>query len=157
MKALSICPTCSGFVPDSAACPHCRVAPPAQSPAMRVLKRSLRFVAAGAMTVTIAACYGAPCEGDCIAEPIESIAVSGGDTVAVGSNLQLSAIATLEDATAEDITYSAVWSTNSSGIAAVNGGLVTGISVGSAVITASQDSASGFTTVTVTASMIDGS
>lgn len=149
MNALSICPDCSGYVPSSAACPHCQVAAPRDSRAMRLLKRSLKFVAAGAMSVTVSACYGGPV-GD---SAIESISVSsgGGSAVVVGSSLQLVATATLGDGSQMDITPSAVWTTNSAGIATVTGGLVTGVSPGTASIAAEQDGMLGSTNVTVTA------
>ena len=148
MKQLAICPQCSGYVPESAPCPHCRVAPPRESSAMRLLKRSLKFVAGGAMTVTIAACYGAPTSAD----SVDMVEVTGGDAVVVGSSLQLTATATYGDGYTADATFSAIWTTNSAGIASVNGGLVTGLSPGTAVITATEDGVDGFATVTVSAS-----
>lgn len=119
---------------------------------MRLLKRSLKFVAGGAMTVTIAACYGAPVSDS----TIETIEVTGGSAVVVGTDLQLTATAFFADATTLDVTGTAVWTTNSSGIATVTGGLVTGVSPGTAVITATEDGVSGQTSVTVSATFEDG-
>ena len=149
MKALSICPDCSGYVPESTACPHCQVAAPRNSRAMRLLKRSLKFVAAGAMSVTVSACYGGPV-GETM--DITSIAVTDG-AVVVSSSFQLSATATLAGGDNADVTETALWATNSAGIATVVGGLVTGVSPGTALISAEQELIVGTGTVTVTTAL----
>lgn len=147
MSALSICPDCSGFVPQSAVCPHCEVAAPRTSPALRVLKRSLRFVAAGAMTVTISACYGGgPVCTDC---EVTGVEVTGDNAVVVGAELQLTATASLDDGTLMDVTLSALWESDTPAVATVDAGLVTGVSPGSATISADFDGYIGTAVVTV--------
>ena len=155
MNTLAICQTCSGYRPADASCPHCQVAPPRQSRAMRLLKRSLQFVAGSALTVTVAACYGSPCSSDedCYGSNIDSITVIGGEAVTVGSSLQLAATAMLTDGSFLDVTLTAEWSTDNPGIATVVEGLVTGESPGTAMISATQDGITGFANVTVSTSM----
>ena len=91
---------------------------------------------------------GDPCRGP--EDEIVSIAVTGGTSVATGSTLQLTATATDDDGDESEVTATAAWTTGSAAIATVSGGVVTGVSAGSAVITAEEDGVSGFTTVTVT-------
>ncbi|WP_310596906.1 Ig-like domain-containing protein [Aeromonas aquatica] len=63
-------------------------------------------------------------------------------TVPVGMAQQLTATAQLSDNSSQDITSTASWGSDATGVATVIGGLATGVSVGSANITAT-DSASG--------------
>ena len=149
---LAICPTCTGFLPPSVACPHCQASAPKPSRALRLLKKTLMVAGGGAMTMTIAACYGAPCaaDSDCSPEPIDSIAVTGESTVAAGATVQLLATATHTDAVETDVTLSATWTTNSSNIATVASGLVSGVAPGDVVVTAEQEGVSGSATITVT-------
>ena len=59
MPALHACPACAGFVPASrSTCPHCDAAitPPRGHRLARVL---VSMIGAGAMSVTLMACYGA--------------------------------------------------------------------------------------------------
>ncbi|MFM4977555.1 MULTISPECIES: Ig-like domain-containing protein [Aeromonas] len=63
-------------------------------------------------------------------------------TVPVGLSMQLTATAQLSDNSTQDITSSASWGSDATGVATVIGGLATGVSVGGANITAT-DSASG--------------
>jgi hypothetical protein len=65
-----------------------------------------------------------------------SVKISGGNTVQQGQELALSAIATFDDMSSQDVTLAADWSSNSS-VATVIKGVVRGISAGSANITAS--------------------
>ena len=66
----------------------------------KVLVLGLMF---GALAVFNAACSGGDDDDDDHENPV-SIAITGGTTVNVGSNLALVAIATYEDASTEDIT-----------------------------------------------------
>ncbi len=70
-----------------------------------------------------------------------------------GSTVQLSATANFSDGTNSDVTQSATWTSNATSIATVGsgsqGGLVTGVATGTAVITASYGGQSGTSTVTV--------
>ncbi|UNP89840.1 Ig-like domain-containing protein [Aeromonas encheleia] len=63
-------------------------------------------------------------------------------TVPVGLSVQLTATAQLSDNSSQDITSTASWGSDATGVATVIGGLATGVSVGGANITAT-DSASG--------------
>ena len=85
---------------------------------------------------------------------IVSIAVTPNPgTVAVNSTLQMTAIATFSDATTQDITATANWTSSLPNIASVNalGGLVTGVSNGTASIKAAQAGVNGQSSVTVNA------
>lgn len=100
------------------------------------------------------AAWNAGCTGDDDDDDHEapvSIAISGGTVVNVGSNLQLTATATYEDASTEDITTQSAWTTSSAANATVGAatGLVTGVSSGPATITATHDGISGDVAVTV--------
>ena len=83
-------------------------------------------------------------------EPV-SIAITGGTTVNVGSNLQLTATATFEDSSIEDVTGESVWVSSSGDIASIgtNTGLATGNSAGLTVITATHDDVVGTLNLTV--------
>ncbi len=68
------------------------------------------------------------------------------------STQQFTATGTYSDNTTKDITSSVTWSSGTTSIATVSaGGLVTGVSVGAATITATFGRTSGDTTITVTA------
>ncbi len=67
-----------------------------------------------------------------------------------GSTLQMAATGTFNDGTTQDLTNKAFWSTSDSTIASINTtGLVTGVSPGTATITAASGTVSGSTTVTI--------
>ena len=61
--ALDRCSACEGFVPRlSLACPHCGSR---QATGMTRARRiALAVVGGAAMSMTLAACYGAPAEGE---------------------------------------------------------------------------------------------
>ena len=107
----------------------------------------------GLMLGTVAA-WNTGCSGDDDddghQEPV-SIAITGGAAVTVGSNLQLTATATFEDASTEDITSESAWTTNSAANATVGAatGLATGVSSGPATITATHDGVVGTVNLTV--------
>ena len=80
-------------------------------------------------------------------------------SLAKGTSLQLTAIGSFSDGTAEDLTTSATWTSSAPQIAVVanaagNQGLIIGILVGSATITAMQAGVSGSTIVTVTPAIL---
>ena len=106
----------------------------------------------GLMFGTIAA-WNAGCSGDDDddgANGIVSIAISGGNAVTISSSLQLTATATFDDATTQNITTLAAWATNSAGVATVGAatGLVTGVAPGMATISATMDDIVGVNTMT---------
>jgi uncharacterized protein YjdB len=82
-----------------------------------------------------------------------SIAVTpAGSSVNVGSALQYTATGTYNDGTTNDITASVTWSSSDASIATISsGGLASGVKGGSATITATSNSISGSTGLTVNA------
>ena len=80
-----------------------------------------------------------------------SVTVSpAGPSIATGATQQLSATATYDDGTTQNVTSEVTWSSSSSAVATVSSaGLVTAISPGTATVTALQGSVSGSTSVTV--------
>ena len=79
-------------------------------------------------------------------------------TVPVGLSIQLTATAQLSDNSSQDITSTASWGSDATGVATVIGGLTTGVSVGGANITAT-DIASGQSdsaALTVTSAVMTG-
>lgn len=82
---------------------------------------------------------------------LSSLSVSSSATsVLPGSTLQLVATATYSDATTQDVSSSATWSSSSTSLATVStSGLVSGVSQGSVSITATLDSVSGSTNLTI--------
>ena len=87
---------------------------------------------------------------------LTSIVVTpAGSSIAKGTSVQLTATGVFSDGTTQDFTLSASWTSAPAGFATVHpGGLVTGTSVGSATITATQGGVSGATTVTVTPAVL---
>ncbi|MDX2010250.1 MAG: Ig-like domain-containing protein [Myxococcaceae bacterium] len=76
-------------------------------------------------------------------------------TVAQGGTRQLTATGSYSDGSTQDLTETVTWSSSTSGVASVSNasgtrGLVSGLSAGSATITATSGSVSGSTGVTVT-------
>lgn len=68
----------------------------------------------------------------------DSVAVSGAGSVTAGQTVDLTAEATMSDGTTQDVTSSATWSSDATGVATVSGGTVTGVSAGTAQITAAS-------------------
>ena len=98
---------------------------------------------------------GCPDEnGDEIVDPttLNSVSVSGSNTVTVGQTLQLTATANFSNNTTQNVTTTATWESGSTGIATVNNaGLVTGVAAGSAEIRARFQNVTGALGVTVNA------
>ena len=70
----------------------------------------------------------------------------------VGATLQCSATGSYSDGTKQDLTAQVTWTSSNTSVATVNkSGLATGVSVGSATITATSGSISGNTNLTITA------
>jgi 6-phosphogluconolactonase (cycloisomerase 2 family) len=81
---------------------------------------------------------------------LQSIAVTGPTaTIFAGRTVQLTATGTYTNNSTGPVTATATWNSLSPGVATVSGGLVTGVSAGTAKITASSGGVSGFFTVTV--------
>lgn len=75
-------------------------------------------------------------------------------SVASGQTKQLSAQGVYTDGTTQDVTGQVTWSSSTASAAVDSNGLVTGVSVGSSVITASIGSTKGTAAVTVTAALL---
>ncbi|HEY2101508.1 MAG TPA: Ig-like domain-containing protein [Pseudonocardia sp.] len=83
---------------------------------------------------------------------VESIAVTpAAPSISHTSTIQMTATATMSNFTTQDVTSLATWSSATTADATVNStGLVTGVAAGSSVITATYETISGNTTVTLT-------
>ena len=95
----------------------------------------------------------AGCSGFFISPSISSIFITpSSTTVAVSNTQQLTATATYSDGSKNTLTGSNVgWSSSNTAVATItNGGLVTGVTVGTATMTASAEGVSGTAAVTVT-------
>ena len=96
----------------------------------------------GSVTATLTVTVAAPV--------LTSITIGGGASVVVGQTLQLTA--SPKDQAGNAFTATVIWSSAATSIATVNSaGLVTGVAVGTAVITAASGSVTATKTVTVTA------
>lgn len=83
---------------------------------------------------------------------LNSVSVSGGNTVAAGQTLQLSATANFSNNTTQNVTTSAAWVSSNVGVATVSsGGLVTGVAGGNADIRATFQNVTGTAPLAVTA------
>jgi uncharacterized protein YjdB len=85
--------------------------------------------------------------------------VAPSSSLAAGSSLQLAAIGFFSDGTNSDITTVVTWSSSADAVAIVSNasgseGLLTGIAVGNATITASRSGISGTTTISVTSATL---
>lgn len=79
-----------------------------------------------------------------------SLALEGETTLAVGETKQWQAIATFNEGSRVTVTGAAQWQSQNTSVATVNGGLVSGVAAGSAVIQASYNGQSASNTATVT-------
>src|SRR5208337_468944 len=107
-----------------------------------------------AMGIAVLLCLtSAGCDGFFISPSISSIYITpSAATVSVNNTQQLTATATYSDGSKNTITGNNVgWSSSNDAVATItNGGLVTGVAVGSATMTASSEGVTGTATVTVT-------
>jgi hypothetical protein len=112
-------------------------------------KQRLQIVA-GFATLLVAA-LGVGCSGFFTNPTLTAIAVGPEATINQGTQVQMTAVGTYNDGTENTIQSGVNWSSSATNIASINtGGLVTGVSPGSATITASAQAVTGTTTVTVT-------
>jgi uncharacterized protein YjdB len=113
-----------------------------------------------AKQVTISAVSGAvtgTVQVTCLAPTLNSIAVTPQNaTLAAGSTLQLTATATFSFGAPQNLTSTALWTSNNASVATVVGGLVTCVAGANntATITAASGSISGSTTVTCQAPVL---
>ena len=101
--------------------------------------------------MALALAFGAGCRGFFVNPTLSTLTVGPTTpTFQQGSTLQMAATGTYNDGTTQDLTSKAFWSTSDSTIASINTtGLVTGVSPGTATITAASGTVSGSTTVTI--------
>jgi hypothetical protein len=87
---------------------------------------------------------------------LNSISVSGGNTVQAGQTVQFTATGTFSSApTTENITSTATWESSNNGVATVNNaGLATGVSAGSAEIRARLQNVTGTAPLAVSATPV---
>jgi uncharacterized protein YjdB len=112
-------------------------------------KQKFQLFAAFATLLTLALSVG--CHGFFTNPTLTAIAVGPQATINQGTQVQMTAVGTYNDGTENTIQSGVNWSTSDQTIATINtGGLVTGVSPGSATITASDQAVNGSTTVTVT-------
>jgi uncharacterized protein YjdB len=111
------------------------------------LSRSLRF-----WICTVIAVGMVGCKGFFIGPTLTTVTVAPSTpSVAIGKTQQMTATGTYDNSSTETITDSASWASSDVTIATVSStGLVTGVTSGSATISATLDGISGSTTVNVT-------
>jgi len=81
---------------------------------------------------------------------LQSIAVTPSAlTASVGGGHGLHATGTYSDGTTKDLTASAAWSSSAATVATVAGGVVTGVSAGTATVSAATSGVSGSSTITI--------
>ena len=80
---------------------------------------------------------------------------SGSEIIPLGNTLQLSAIGTLTDGSTQDLTSSVSWTSSSPKVVTIQGaGLVAGLSIGTAGVTASSGNISGVKNLSVSAPVL---
>jgi len=113
-------------------------------------------VAAGTATITATSGSVSGTASLTVTPTLKSIAVMPSTaSIGIGSTQQFTAMATYSDSTTKDITASASWSSSSTSIATINAsGTATGVTAGTATITATSGSVSGTASLTVTAPLV---
>ncbi len=114
-------------------------------------KRNIRLLASFATLLLTASIVG--CNGFFVDPTLTSVNITPTTpSIQQGSTQQLTATGTYDDGSTKNITGSAQWTSDDTTIATVSagGGLVTGVSAGTAGISASSGGISGSTTVTIT-------
>jgi hypothetical protein len=111
-------------------------------------KKKLQLVAALATLFLFAIVLG--CNGFFVDPVLTSIAVGPTATINQGATVQESAVGTYNDGSTKTLGSGVQWSSSDSDYASVtNSGLVTGVSPGSATITAAYQTTSGTSSITV--------
>lgn len=87
-------------------------------------------------------------------QPILRLALGADQSLPKGTTLQLTAAASLSDGAAWDCTIDATWSSSDPAVAAVQGGLVTAVGEGTAVVSATCSGAQSTVQVTVTGAVL---
>jgi len=106
---------------------------------------------AGMIIVVAAAMFAVACGSSTSPSTVSMVAVTG-TVSAVGATSQFVATATLSTGTTQDVTGQSTWQSSNTAVATVNPtGLVTGVGVGTAQITATYQSVSGVDNLTISA------
>ena len=94
-------------------------------------------------------------KGKGIAAVLVSIAVTPANpSISVGATQQFTATGTYSDGSNENLTSTAIWGSSAGGVATIaTGGLATGVTAGTSIISAKLGSISGSTTLTVTSGL----
>ena len=94
-----------------------------------------------AFVVLVSLAFGASCNGFFVDPTISSITVGPtGQNLEIGKTLQMGARASYDDGSSKNITGSATWLSDDTNVATItSAGLVTGVALGTANITASKD------------------
>jgi uncharacterized protein YjdB len=114
-------------------------------------KANSKFRAISGLATVLVLLLGVGCRGFFVNPTLSTLTVGPTTpTIQQGTTLQMAATGTFNDGSTKSLAGSAFWSTSDSTIASVNTtGLVTGVSTGTATITAASGTISGSTTVTV--------
>jgi hypothetical protein len=115
------------------------------------MKQSRRFQLLSGLVVTLALTPGIGCTGFFVNPTLSTLTVGPATaTILQGNTLQMTATGTFDDGSTKSLTNSAFWSTSDSTIAMVGTtGLVTGVGLGTATITAESGTTVGSTQITV--------
>src|SRR5208282_1467160 len=110
--------------------------------------------AAAPGSVTVSACAGAVCGSTTVTVgpplPVSIAVTPANQTIPAGLPVQFNATGTYSDGTTQDITSSVAWMSSAPAVATINmGGLASGLSTGSATITAALGAVQGTTSLTV--------
>jgi hypothetical protein len=112
-------------------------------------KKKLQILAAFATLLLFA--VGIGCSGFFVNPTLTGVTVGPQATINQGNTVQMSAVGTYNDGSQSPITSGIFWSSDTPTVASVNtAGLVTGVSPGTASITAAAGTVNGSATVTVT-------
>jgi len=114
-------------------------------------KQKLKLAAAFATLLMFA--LGVGCNGFFVDPTLTSLTVGPQASIQQNHTVQMSAVGTYNDGTQKTVTSGIFWSSSATNIASISkGGLVTGVSPGTATITGAAGTVNGSATVTVTIS-----
>jgi hypothetical protein len=113
-------------------------------------KRKLQLLAAFATLLLFA--FGVGCKGFFVNPTLTTLTVGPATpSIQQGSSLQMAATGTYDDGSTKALTSSVQWSSSATAVATVSSaGKVTGVTTGSATVTAASGTVSGSTSVTIT-------
>jgi N-acetylneuraminic acid mutarotase len=114
------------------------------------MKASTTVASLVVVLTSLSACGGGGGSSEPSPVTLQSVAVTpGSPMLSVGAEQQLSATGTYSDSTTKDLTALATWTSSSTSVAEVAGGIVTGVSPGSTTIVATYNAVSGKDSITV--------